>query len=359
MRALVAAEVGEPADVLRLETRPVPTPQAGQALIRVKATPVHASDLHVLRGRYGFAPEFPAVGGHMECVGRIEALGPDTGRVKTGERVVVAAVPAVPGPQVAGTWQEFLVADTRRLLPVPDRLSDSSACQLAVNPLTALLLVTRELDVQPGEWLLQTAAGSTVGRLVIQLSRHLGVRTINVVRRRDAVEEITMLGGDQVVCTEDEDLLQRVAELAGPAGVRKAIDCVAGPVGAQVSQALAPGGQVVVYGALSTHRQTDPAALTIPLQARSLIYETKAVRGFWLNRWFGTASPEDALQALARVRGLVADEVLSIPQGRPFPLERFAEAVSLAETPAHGTKPLFVFDDGRDEDDGREAASSA
>ncbi|MFJ9417723.1 zinc-dependent alcohol dehydrogenase family protein [Streptomyces sp. NPDC101227] len=352
MRALVAGKVGEPADVLRLESRPVPTPKAGQALIRVKATPIHASDLHVLRGRYGFSPAFPTVGGHMECVGHIETLGPDTEGLEVGQRVVAITVPAVPGPpRVDGTWQEYLVSDTRRLLPVPGDMSDSSACQLAVNPLTALLLVTHELDVQPGEWLLQTAAGSTVGRLVIQLSRHLGIRTINVVRRRNAVEEIKALGGDEVICTEDEDLLQRVAETAGPAGVRKAVDCVAGHVGAQVSQALAPGGEVVVYGALSTHRQTDPAALTIPLQARSVIYETKAVRGFWLNRWFGTTSPEDALRALSQVRSLVVDEVLTIPQGQPFPLERFTQAISLAETPAHGTKPLFVFDDGRDGDD--------
>ncbi|WP_433685744.1 zinc-binding dehydrogenase [Nocardia sp. CA-119907] len=131
-----------------------------------------------------------------------------------------------------------------------------------------------------------------------RLARHLGIRTINVVRRRDAVEEIKTLGGDQVICTEDEDLLQRVAEIAGPAGVRKAIDCVSGDVGAQVSQALAPGGEVVVYGALSTHRQADPAALTIPLLARSIIYQTKAVRGFWLYRWFSAASPQDALRAL-------------------------------------------------------------
>ncbi|MET8805496.1 zinc-dependent alcohol dehydrogenase family protein [Streptomyces sp. NPDC004546] len=350
MRALVAEKVGEPADVLRLESRPVPTPGAGQALIRVKATPVHASDLHVLRGRYGFSPEFPAVGGNMECVGRIEALGPNAEGLKIGERVVNAAIPAVPGPHVAGTWQEYLVADTQRLLPVPDHLSDSDACQLAVNPLTALLLVTRELDVQPGEWLLQTAAGGTVGRLVIQLARRLGIPTINVVRRRDAVEEIIALGGDEVICTEDEDLLQRVAEIAAPAGVHKAIDCVAGHVGAQVSQALAPGGELVVYGALSTHRQTDPAALTIPLQARSVIYETKAVRGFWLNRWFGTASPADVRETLSEVRALVADGVLTIPQGRPFPLERFAEAISLAETPARGAKPLLVFEDGRHSD---------
>ncbi|MFJ5218369.1 zinc-dependent alcohol dehydrogenase family protein [Streptomyces sp. NPDC088354] len=352
MRALVAGKVGEPNDVLRLESRPVPVPEAGQALIRVRATPIHASDLHVLRGRYGFTPEFPAVGGNMECVGRIEALGPDTEGLKIGQRVVAVAIPAVPGPPVAGTWQEYLVADTRRLLPVPDDLSDSDACQLAVNPLTALLLVTRELDVQPGEWLVQTAAGSTVGRLVIQLAKHLGVRTINVVRRRAAVDGIKALGGDEVICTEDEDLVRRVAEIAGRDGVRKAVDCVAGHVGAQVSQALAPGGEVVVYGALSTHRQTDPAALTIPLSARSVIYETKVVRGFWLNRWFGSASSEEALRALTEVRDLVAAEVLSIPEGRPFPLEDFADAVTLAETPARGAKPLFVFEGGHDEHDG-------
>ncbi|WP_153544005.1 alcohol dehydrogenase catalytic domain-containing protein [Streptomyces sp. RB17] len=128
MRALVAVAAGEPTDVLRLESRPVPTPDAGQALIRVKATPVHASDLHVLRGRYGFSPEFPAVGGNMECVGRIADLGPQTEGLKVGERVVVAAIPAVPGPPVAGTWQEYLVADTYRLPAVPEQLSDSSAC---------------------------------------------------------------------------------------------------------------------------------------------------------------------------------------------------------------------------------------
>ncbi|MFD7433400.1 zinc-dependent alcohol dehydrogenase family protein [Streptomyces sp. NPDC059861] len=345
MSALVAHEIGEPSEVLRLETRPVPLPGSGQALIRVRATPVHASDLHVLRGRYGFSPELPTVGGHMECVGHIEALGPNTRGLRIGERVLNVAIPAVPGPHVAGTWQQYLVADTQRLLPVPDRLSDSDACQLAVNPLTTLLLVTRELDVRAGEWLLQTAAGSTVGRLVIQLARHLNIPTINVVRRRDAVEEIKALGGDEVICTEDEDLAQRVAEIAGPAGVHRAIDCVAGPVGAQVSQALAPGGDLVVYGALSTHRQTDPAALTIPLPARSLIYETKAVRGFWLNRWFGTASPTDVLDALSEVRTLVTDGVLTIPEGRPFPLDRFAEAITLAETPGRGAKPLLVFED--------------
>ena len=56
-----------------------------------------------------------------------------------------------------------------------------------------------------------------------------------------------------------------MADIAGHDGVSKAIDCVSGQVGADVSRALAPHGELVVYGALSTHRQTDPDKLTIPI----------------------------------------------------------------------------------------------
>ena len=144
--------------------------------------------------------------------------------------------------------------------------------------------------------------------------------------------------------TEDEDLAARVHEVAGDQGVRKALDCVGGQLGADVFRALAPEGELLVYGALSTHRQTDPSALTIPLFARSVIYDAKKVRGFWLFRWVVTTPPEVTAATLTEARNLVTDGILQIPAGQPIPVERFADAVSLAETPAHGTKPLLVFD---------------
>jgi NADPH2:quinone reductase len=125
--------------------------------------------------------------------------------------------------------------------------------------------------------------------------------------------------------------------------VRKAIDCVAGEVGAEVSRALAPGGEMVVYGALSTHRQTDPDKLTLPVFARSLIYGTKVVRGFWLHRWFATTSREQIGAALTETFQLVAGGTIRIPDGRPMQLEQFADALRLAEAPAHGGKPLFLL----------------
>lgn len=334
IRALVAQHVGEPADVLRLESRPRPEPGEGQVRVRVRAAPVHATDLHITRGRYGYTPEFPTVLG-SESVGVVEAVGPDVDTVEVGQRVVTVLV--------TGTWQELIVVPASQVVPAPDELSDAAACQLITNPLTALLLV-REIGVRPGEWLLQTAAGSTVGKLVVQLARHRDIRTINVVRRRAAVDEIRQLGGTDVICTEDEDLATRVVEIAGDQGVRKALDCVAGQLGADVFRALAPGGELLVFGALSTHRQTDPSALTIPLFARSVIYDAKQVRGFWLFRWVVTTPPDVTTATLTEARNLVTKGILQIPDGQPMPVERFAEAVALAESPAHGTKPLLVFD---------------
>ena len=334
MRAVVAARVGEPSVVLNLQSRPIPEPGPGQVRIRVAAVPVEASDLHTVRGRYGFTPEFPTVPG-IESVGVIDQLGSGTNGLTVGQRVVTIGV--------TGTWQEYVVADGSRVLPVPAAMSDSTAAQLLSNPLTAVILTGDVLDVQPGEWLLQTAAGSTVGQLVIQLGAHVGFKTLNVVRRRSAVEGILALGGTAVICTEDEDLRERVTDIAGQEGVSKAIDCVSGQVGADVSRALAPDGELVVYGALSTHRQTDPDKLTIPIFARSLIYETKIVRGFWLFRWF-TETPTDRMAAVIDRTVQLADSgVLRVPAGQPIPVEKFSDAVYLAEAPEHGGKPLLVF----------------
>ena len=154
MRAVVAATMGEPSEVLQLQTSPIPEPGCGQVRIRVTAAPVEASDLHTIRGRYGFTPEFPAVPG-IESVGVIDELGSGTDGLTIGQRVVTIGV--------TGTWQDFVVADAERVLAVPAGMSTSTAAQILSNPLTAVHPDGGELDVRPGEWLLQTAAGSTVG----------------------------------------------------------------------------------------------------------------------------------------------------------------------------------------------------
>src|SRR6476660_9988218 len=131
MRSVVADTVGEPSEVLHLQTRPIPEPGPGQVRIRVAAAPVEARDLHTVRGRYGFTPEFPTVPG-IEAVGVIDELGSGTGDLTVGQRVITVGI--------RGTWQEYVVADAGRVLPVPASLSNSTAAQILANPLTAVIL---------------------------------------------------------------------------------------------------------------------------------------------------------------------------------------------------------------------------
>src|ERR1700755_2149092 len=116
MRSLVADKVGEPSEVLHLQSRPIPQPGPGQVRIRVSAAPVEASDLHTIRGRYGFTPDFPTVPG-IESVGVIDEIGSDAGGLTLGQRVITIGV--------TGTWQEYVVADAERVLPVPASMSNS------------------------------------------------------------------------------------------------------------------------------------------------------------------------------------------------------------------------------------------
>jgi NADPH:quinone reductase-like Zn-dependent oxidoreductase len=77
---------------------------------------------------------------------------------------------------------------------VPDAVSDETAAQFWINPVTVVGML-RVLAVPKGQYLLQTAAGSVLGRQIIQLARHLGVRTVNVVRRAALAEELAPLLG--------------------------------------------------------------------------------------------------------------------------------------------------------------------
>jgi NADPH2:quinone reductase len=332
MRALEAVSVGEPAEVLNLKETAVPAIQPDQVLIRILASPIHPSDLHTIRGRYGVSPELPAVLG-SECVGTIEEVGARVSGLKVGDRVVTVGI--------LGTWQEFAAVDAGRVVPVPDALSVSTAAQLITNPMTAWLLVTRELGLKPGEWVVQSAAGSTVGKIIIQLSKSLGFKTINIVRRRAAVDEIKRLGGDEVICSEDEDVTSRLKQLAGSEGISRALDCVAGDVGASIAGAVGAGGTMVVYGALSTHRQTSADALTLPLFARPLIYQAQTIRGWWLMQWFRRTPPADVQQAFSEVVAQVARGIISIPEGKHFKFEQLKEAFEAAESVGRGSKILL------------------
>ena len=230
MKALIFRETGEPKSVLKLAEIPTPPLAPGEALVRVLLSPINPSDLHMVRGRYGYQPELPASPG-AEGVGIVEAVGPGVQGPIVGTRVVFV--------QTWNTWREQIVCPVDRLVPVPDGLDDPAAATSYTNPLTAWALTRSSHNLKEGDWLLQTAAASSVGKLVLQLAQQYRFKTINVIRRREQETIIRNLGGNEVICTADEDLRSRLQELTAGKGIERAIDCVAGDLGAEIARRAA------------------------------------------------------------------------------------------------------------------------
>ena len=297
MKQLVFERFGDPQDVLYLRDAPVPDPGPGQVRVRMRVCPINPSDLLVVRGQYGRLPALPATPG-FEGVGVIDAVGPGflawLRGLKPGRRVAVLN-------GQGGNWQEQVVLSARQVVPVSADLTDDQVASFFVNPATALVLTQHLLRPGPGDWLLQTAAGSALGRMVIRLGKQFHFRTLNVVRRREQAEELRRDGAETVVATNEEPLAERVRALTGGAGVLYALDAVGGATGREVVESLATGGRVLVYGTLS--------AEPIALDPRLLMVGQKSIQGFWLSEWVKRAGGADDGKVIS------ADRPTSAPGG--------------------------------------------
>jgi mitochondrial enoyl-[acyl-carrier protein] reductase / trans-2-enoyl-CoA reductase len=204
---------------------------------------------------------------------------------------------------------------------------------LSINPPTAELLLREFGKPQPGEWVIQNAANSAVGRYLISLAKLEGIKTINVVRRMDVADELKALGAD-VVLEDGEALARSVREATGGAPVRLAIDAVSGSATLRLGEVVANGGTVVHYGAMSGKAPS--------LSPQALIFRNVTLRGFWLVPWLNSAPREAQATLMARLAKLAADGALHAPVEATFPLEDIREAMARAMESGRKGKVLLT-----------------
>jgi NADPH:quinone reductase-like Zn-dependent oxidoreductase len=326
MKAIVFDRFGDPADVLQVRDLPLPEPDAGQVRVRMLYSPVNPSDLLVVRGEYGRLPSLPATPG-FEGVGIVEATGRGIlGRLRRGRRVAVLN-------GKGGNWQEHVIVPAKQVVPVPHELKDEQAATFLVNPASALAMTQYVLKVPPGAWVLQTAAGSALGRMIIRLGRHLGFRTINVVRRREQVQELLHAGGDAVICSSEDSIEEWVQKITGDQGVAYAMDAVGGATAAAVVKSLSLGGRLLLYGTLSGEPlQLDP---------RLLMSGDRKIEGFWLSNWMSQQRVLTMLFLFRRIKKLMTAGVLTSEVGQVFPLADVQTAVREAAKPGRQGKILL------------------
>lgn len=336
MKAIEFDRYGEPADVLRVSDQPVPEPGPGEVRVKVRLSPVNPSDLLYVRGHYsGVAEHFPS-GAGFEGVCDVDAIGDGVEGLAVGQRVFARNSPG-------GNWAEYAVVSFDRVYPVPDDIPDEQIASFLINPATAILMVRHVLAVPRGEWLLQSAATSELGRMIIRLARRDGIRTINVVRRQEAVAELNDLGADAVIVSSDGPIDDQVHDTLGPEGVSYAIDPVAGQTGTEVFRSLSENGRMLVYGSLTN----EP--IKVGEDARFTLSGRRTLEVYWLGYWlprledsgfFPKGTPAIA-QLIDEITGLIREGVLATTPGNKYGIEDIHDAVTDAESPGRGGK-VFI-----------------
>jgi NADPH:quinone reductase-like Zn-dependent oxidoreductase len=306
MRAIQIDRFGDPAQVLRVvEIEEPPSPGPHEVLVDVEFSPLNKHDLLVVTGTLA-RPPLPHIPG-AEGVARVLATGAEVDGLQVGDLVVL--------PLYAGAWRERLVLPADGLFALPAGGSIEQYSMLGSNPPTAGLMLSECATLHPGDWVVQNAANSGVGRSLIALAKRRGLKTINLARDETTFAELTAAGGD-VVHTDDPDAVGDVRAIIGDARVALAVDAVGGPGVARLLELLSDGGSLVSY---SWARDEPMWVDTSTLVAKHL-----TVRGFFVGDYDYRAEVQPVIREAAP---LVADGSLVVPVAAVYPLERIQDAV--------------------------------
>ena len=322
-RTIVIREHGEPRDVAHVESIELPDPAHGEVRVRVKFAPINPADINVLEGKYPIRPVLPGTPG-MEGVGIVEQCGAGVTELGTGDVVLL--------PHGFGTWREAGNLRAGELVKIGSDVPLEQAAMLRINPATALVLLRHFVALQPGEWIVQNAANSAVGRCVIRLARHFGWRTVNVVRRADIVEELKAEGAD-IVLVEGEKLSAEIKGATGGAPIRLALNSVGGDSAVRLAGSLAFSGTIVTFGAMARQPLKVPNGM--------LIFQDIAWRGFWITHWYESVGEAAGNALLAELSALAARGIIATPVEAIYPLDQIGDAIAHAQRPQRGGKILL------------------
>lgn len=321
-------KIGDPAEVLEVKQDVVRPLEPGEIRVDVLASPIHPSNLLQISGNYGIAAELPSTPG-SEGIGRVTEVSEGVSTIAAGDLVLLAG---------GGTWRDEIAAPAAAFIPLPGlKIEDVSVIEqlsmTMINPLTAFLMLSSFVELNEGDWIVQSAANSAVGGYLIQLAKARGIKTVNVVRREGLAEDL-MSKGATTVLIDGPDLADRIADATNQQPVILAIDAVGGETFSRLATSLGKEGTLVSYGVMSGQPVTFNPALAI--------FNDLTIRGFWLSKWFDTASLEDKQAALGQVIPLIAGGQLKANIDSRYSVSEVKQAVTRAGQRGRNGKVLIV-----------------
>jgi NADPH:quinone reductase len=241
-----------------------------------------------------------------------------------------------PGTRVAfrwpGSWAEVAAVPIKRLIAVPPDISDDDASQISLNPVTAWALL-EETAVEPEDWIVLSAATSTVANLVAAMARKRGICVIGLVRG-DAGEAVGRSLAEIILSTRDPELPSKVVETTGARRVAAFIDSVGGPLVQKLIPALRAGGRIIAYGV----QDRAPAEITNAM----VIYSNLTWTGFGIDRYLSTLSDPAAARMHDELWTMIRNATVALPVASRHTFGDFSGALSADAQSGRRGKVLLV-----------------
>ena len=300
-------EAGGP-EVLRWEEVEVGAPASGQVRLRQTAVGLNFIDTYHRTGLYP-VPEFPS-GIGLEAAGVVEAVGPDVAELRPGDRVAYASPPI-------GAYAEARLMPADRLVKLPDDIDDRTAAAMMLQGMTAQYLLRRTHRVAPGETILVHAAAGGVGLILCQWAKHLGATVIGTVGSEEKAAVARAHGCDHPILYRTENVVDRVREITGGAGVPVVYDSVGKDTFASSLDCLAPLGLMVTFG--SSSGPVPPVDVAV-LSAKGSLFLTRPTLFTY------TAKRADLPASATDLFDVVRRGAVRIAVNQTYPLREAAQA---------------------------------
>jgi NADPH:quinone reductase-like Zn-dependent oxidoreductase len=253
-------------EVLKIEDLPMPQPGKGEVRLTVQAIGLNRAEVMFRRGEYLEAAVLPSKIGY-EVSGVVAAIGPDVDKSWLGKKV--STLPAFLMTQY-GVYGEVAIVPVGALAEYPQRLTPEEGTSIWMQYLTAYGALIHYAAIKKGDFVVITAASSSVGIAAIEIAAAEGAISIATTRTSKKKTVLREVGANHVIATDEENLAARVKEITGGKGARVTFDPIGGKGIEQLAEAAAPEGTIYEYGALAPEPTPFPlfAALGKGLSVR-------------------------------------------------------------------------------------------
>ncbi|MFN4173898.1 MAG: zinc-dependent alcohol dehydrogenase family protein [Parachlamydiaceae bacterium] len=255
-------------EVLQIDNIDIPAPGMGEVQFDVKAIGLNRAEVMFRLGKYLVQPQFPSKIGY-EASGIVTAVGQGVKDIKPGDKISVSPIPDM---AKYGVYGEKVVVPAYSVIKNPSTLSFEEGAAAWMQYLTAYGALFDIADMKKEDYVIITAASSSVGLAAIQLCNLVGATPIATTRTSEKVNALKEAGAKHVI-TQADNLPKKVMEITKGKGARIAFDPIGGKGVLALAEALAEKGILFQYGALSSEPTPFPlfTALSKSLTMRGYV----------------------------------------------------------------------------------------